>query len=70
VRAGAPADVGAPQPERESGPQDDCSPPADVVVPLRGEPGAYGNGKLTLKTVATLYSGATDKDALQLRCDL
>ncbi len=52
-----------------SGDLDDCSPPADVVVPLRGTPGAYKSGKLTIKTVATLYSGLADKDALLLRCE-
>ena len=52
-----------------SGDADDCSPAAAVVVPLRGGPGAYRSGKLTLKTAATLYSGAIDKDSLTLRCD-
>jgi cysteine-rich repeat protein len=46
-----------------------CSPDAEVVLPLRGGPGAYKANKLTLKTRATIYSGAVDGDKIQLRCD-
>ncbi len=46
-----------------------CSPNADLVVPLRGDPGGYRAGKLKLKSTATVYSGAVDTDALALRCD-
>jgi cysteine-rich repeat protein len=46
-----------------------CSPNAEVVVPLRGTPGAYKPGKLKLKSRADLYTGATDTDSLQLRCE-
>ncbi len=46
-----------------------CSPDADVVLPLRGEAGAYKAAKLTLKTRADIYSGDVDTDGLQLRCN-
>ena len=46
-----------------------CSPDAEIVVPLRGGPGAYKHGKLTLRTDATAYSGDVDIDKIQLRCD-
>jgi cysteine-rich repeat protein len=52
-----------------SGDANSCSPDADVVVPLRGAPGEYRFGKLKLKSTATVYSEATDKDTLLLRCD-
>jgi cysteine-rich repeat protein len=45
-----------------------CSPDADVVLPLRGQPGAYKLAKLTLKTRADVYSDDIDTDSLQLRC--
>lgn len=48
---------------------DRCSPDAAVVVPLRGAPGAYKAGKLTLKTRSETYQDAVDTDALQLRCN-
>ena len=46
-----------------------CGPNAEVVVPLRGGPGAYKANKLTLKTRAAIYTGAVDGDKMQLRCD-
>ncbi len=46
-----------------------CSPAADVVVPLRGGPGAFKAGKLKLKSRAAAYSGIVDTDTLHLRCD-
>jgi cysteine-rich repeat protein len=52
-----------------SGDSDDCSPDADVALPLRGTPGAYKSSKLKLKTRATIYDGIVDTDILQLRCD-
>jgi cysteine-rich repeat protein len=52
-----------------SGDPDDCSPDADVVLPLRGAPGAYKSSTLKLKARATVYDGTIDTDALRLRCD-
>ena len=45
-----------------------CSPKAEVVVPLRSTAAGFGTRKLTIKTRATLYGGAMDKDALKLIC--
>jgi cysteine-rich repeat protein len=49
--------------------RDLCSPPIDVVVPLRGSVTGFKSRTIKLKTLATLYSGARDTDALALRCD-
>ena len=49
--------------------RDLCSPPIDVVVPLRAGPGGFKNRKVTLKTQATDYAGTRDTDTLTLRCD-
>jgi cysteine-rich repeat protein len=48
--------------------RDACSDVLSVVVPLRGKPGRYGIGSLTLKAHATSYAGAVDKDKLLLQC--
>jgi cysteine-rich repeat protein len=45
-----------------------CSPPADVVLPLRGSPGAWQSAKIALKTKATVYDGSRDIDTLKLIC--
>jgi len=45
-----------------------CSPTADVVVPLRGAPGAWRLQILKLKTHATLYDSSRDTDGLKLVC--
>jgi cysteine-rich repeat protein len=47
---------------------DVCSPFADIPVLLRGSPGAYAKGRVTVKTSATLYDGRTDADKLRLEC--
>ena len=57
-----PTVVGSSDPDR-------CSPNADIVVPLRGMPGAFKANKLKLKARAEIYSGAIDGDGLSLRCD-
>jgi hypothetical protein len=48
-------------------PPDACTAPLDVVVPLRGGPGSYKTGKLTLGSIATAGS-RQDKDTLKLIC--
>jgi hypothetical protein len=40
----------------------------DVPVALRGAPGAYADGRLTLKMRAPLYDGRSDTDKLELEC--
>jgi hypothetical protein len=52
-----------------AGDADTCSPDAELVLPLRGGPGAYKANKLPLKTRAALYTSDVDTDKLQLRCD-
>ena len=48
--------------------RDVCTEPIEVAVPLRGVPGRYAPGNLTLKAHATTYAGQVDKDTLRLRC--
>ena len=57
-----PSVVGSSDPNR-------CSPDAEVVVPLRGTPGAYKPGKLKLKSKSEIYTGTIDTDSLDLRCE-
>jgi cysteine-rich repeat protein len=47
---------------------DVCSPLAAVPVTLRGAAGAWGKGRVTLKTLAELYDGRKDNDKLRLEC--
>ncbi len=51
-----------------SGTRDVCSDYALVPVPLRGGPGAWASGKLSLVTNAELYSGRDDVDKIKLTC--
>jgi cysteine-rich repeat protein len=48
---------------------DVCSAPVPVVIPLRGGPGAWRQGKMGIKTTVHRYDGAKDADKLDLRCD-
>lgn len=50
------------------GVNDLCSSDALVPVPLRGGPGAYRSGKLTLGGRAELYDHHVDTDKLKLTC--
>ncbi len=47
---------------------DVCSDWLSVPVPLKGVPGDYRKGKLTLRSRAILYDGDEDKDKLNLEC--
>lgn len=48
--------------------RDVCTDVRSITVPLRGSPGRYGIGTLTLKAHATSYGGDVDKDKLALVC--
>ena len=48
--------------------RDTCSAWLSVPLPLRGAPGAYRAGKLSLGTVARTYDARKDADKLKLLC--
>jgi cysteine-rich repeat protein len=45
-----------------------CTDELSVPVPLRGSPGNYRSGKMSLQSAAAGYSGIVDKDKLLLTC--
>jgi cysteine-rich repeat protein len=47
-----------------------CSAFALVPVTLKGEPGAFGPGKIVIKARTSDYDGRKDVDTLKLRCDV
>ena len=48
--------------------RDVCSPEMEIPVALRGDAGSYHPGKLSLKTVVSLYDESRDTDTLKLVC--
>ncbi len=48
--------------------RDVCSPPAAVPVALRGTPGSYIDGRVTISARSTLYDARSDTDKLRLEC--
>ncbi len=45
-----------------------CTDELSVPVPLRGSPGAYRSGKVSVQSAAANYSDIVDKDKLMLTC--